>query len=406
MSFDYEARVRPDLPPPVQRWGGFPTYNFIGGHNDADSIPVDELAAAAARAIGREGRKLATYGLDSGPQGYRPLREFVAAKLGHRAHLPCTVDEVLITSGSNQGLELVSDVFLAPGDTLLVEASTYGGALSRLKRQEANIVGVELDGEGMRADSLDAVLTGLKAKGIEPKYVYTIPTVQNPTGMTMGRERRLELLRVAAAHDMLIVEDDCYADLLWGAERPPAIRALDEDGRVIYVGSFSKSISPALRVGYVVADWPVLSRLLPLKTDGGTGALEQLMLAEYCPEAFDAHAAELTETLRDKCATMVVALEEQFGASAEFHAPNGGIFVWITLPDAVDTSKLALAASAEGVAINPGAEWVAEPEHGRHSLRLCFGHATKDEIREGVARLAEICHRETGIPIRGANVTR
>ena len=406
MSFDYAAHVRPDLPPPSPRWAGFPRYNFIGGHNDADSIPADGLAAAAERVLRRDGRKLATYGMDSGPQGYRPLREFVAATLAARAHLPCSADEVLITSGSGQGLELVSALFLQPGDTLLVEASTYGGSLTRLRRRGANIVGVELDDEGMRIDSLASVLEGLRSKGIKPRYIYTIPTVQNPTGTTMGRERRLEMLRVAAAHDVPILEDDCYADLLWGAERPPAIRSLDRDERVIYVGSFSKSISPALRLGYVVAGWDVLSRLLALKTDGGTGALEQLVLAEYCPQAFDRHVAALTGTLRDKCATMLAALEQEFGAAAEFHAPNGGIFVWITLPEPVDTSKLAQIALAEGVAINAGPEWVAAPESGRRSFRLCLGNTSEQEIREGVARLAEICHREFGLPLTGTNVLR
>jgi 2-aminoadipate transaminase len=406
MSFDYAAHVRPGLPPALPRWNGFPRYNFVGGHSDAERIPIADLVAAASAVIGREGRKLATYGLDSGPQGYRPLRAFVVKALAARTGIACTADDVLITSGSLQALDLVNALFLSPGDTVVLEASSYGGALTRLQRVGAKYVGVALDGEGMRMDALAAALDGLKGRGVKPKFIYTIPTVQNPTGTVMSLERRRELLRLAAAHDIAVFEDDCYADLLWDGARPPAIRALDTSGRVIYCGSFSKTVSPALRLGYVVAEWPVLSRMLALKSDGGSGALEQMILAEYAPAHFEAHVAGLTRTLEDKCRTMLQALEEQFGAAAEFSPPKGGIFVWVTLPPEVDTSRLNQAALAEGVAINPGAEWTAEPAAGRNRLRLCFGNATKSQIREGVARLAEICHREFGVPVRGANVTR
>ena len=187
-------------------------------------------------------------------------------------------DDVLVTTGSLQALDLVNAAFIEPGDVVLVEADCYAGTLSRLRTAGAQVIGIELDDEGLRMDHLAAVLDDLKNKASRPKFLYTIPTVQNPTGTVLPRERRLEMLRLAAAYDFPIVEDDCYADLLWEGERPPAVRALDEDGRVIYCGSFSKSIAPALRVGYIVADWTVLSRLLSLKDDAGSGALEQMTL--------------------------------------------------------------------------------------------------------------------------------
>ncbi len=406
MAFDYNAVLRPDLPAPAERWGGFPAYNFIGGHNDSDNIPVDELVAATTAVLSREGATLANYGLLSGPQGYRPLRQFVAAALAARAGIACTADDVLITSGSLQALDLVNQLLLAPGDTAIVEAQTYGGALTRLQALGIAYVGVPVDADGMRMDALEATLARLRQAGTRPKYIYTIPTVQNPTGTVMTKERRLELLRLAAEFGVAVFEDDCYADLLWDGARPPAIHALDDTGGVIYCGSFSKSIAPALRVGYIVANWTVLSRILPLKTDAGSGALEQMVLAEYCPDHFDGHVAVLTETLRAKRDVMVEALAAEFGTTAAFVPPKGGIFVWITLPEAVDTSKLAAAALAEGVALNPGAEWSSDPADGRHRLRLCFGHPSKATIREGVAKLADICHRETGLPERSANVER
>ena len=156
----------------------------------------------------------------------------------------------------------------------------------------------------------------------------------------------------------------------------------------------------------MVADWSIIGQILPLKTDGGTGALEQMVLAEYTKSEFDQHVTDLRAVLRDKCQTMADSINEQFGAAAEFTLPKGGIFSWITLPDTVDTSELAKTALAEGVAINPGSEWVADPDTGKHRLRLCFASPSKQQIREGVKQLAEICHRETGVPERGANVER
>ena len=406
MTFDFTPFLRPDLPAPAARWQGFPRYNFIGGHNDADHVPVDLLADAAADVVRREGATLATYRLQSGPQGYVGLRDFIAAKLQARAAMPCSADDILVTTGSLQALDLINAAFLEPGDTVLVEADCYAGTLSRIKATGARVVGVELDDEGMRIDHLASLLQDLRTKGIKPKFLYTIPTVQNPTGSVLPLERRLELLKLAAEHDLPIVEDDCYADLLWEGERPPAIRALDRDGRVVYCGSFSKSIAPALRVGYVVAEWPVLSRLLALKNDAGSGALEQMTLAAFDVERFDRHVTALQQTLKAKCDVLMQALDEQFGTAATFRAPRGGIFLWVTLPKEVDTSSLAEAALQEGVAINPGAEWTADPDSGRQRLRLCFAHPSEAEIEEGVAKLAGICHRAFGVPLRSANVDR
>jgi 2-aminoadipate transaminase len=265
-------------------------------------------------------------------------------------------------------------------------------------------VGIPLDGEGMRMDALAAALDDLARRGIRAKYIYTIPTVQNPTGTIMGEQRRIELLRLSEAHGVPIFEDDCYADLIWDGRRPPALHAMSKRGGVIHIGSFSKSIAPALRVGYIVAGWDVLSRMLALKTDAGSGALEQMVLAEFCAAHFTDHVPRLTRGLRVKLETLMEALAEQFGTSAEFDDPKGGIFLWVKLPDAVDTQKLAQASLASGVAINPGPDWSADKAYARSRLRICFASPSQDEIRQGVAALAEVCRREFGVPSRIANV--
>lgn len=405
-AFDFASLFPAGLPVPSAKWLGAPKFNFTGGNNDPDQVPVEGLIAASNAVLAREGKTLANYGLASGPQGYRPLREFLAAKLRRDAGISCSYDDILIVSGSLQALDLINAVFLARGDTVIVEQETYQGALNRLTRLGVNAVGIPLDADGMRMDALEAALADLKRRNIRPKYIYTIPTVQNPTGTIMGEERRAQLLRLSEDYGVPIFEDDCYADLIWDGRRPPAIHAMSKTDGVIHIGSFSKSIAPALRVGYIVARWDVLSRILSMKIDAGSGALEQMVLAEYCTSHFTTHVPALRRGLRTKLETLMEALNEQFGTAAEFDDPKGGIFLWVKLPDNVDTLKLYQSALAAGVAINPGPEWSTNRPHSRNRLRLCFASPSEDEIRQGVATLAEVCRKEFGVPERIANVER
>ncbi len=397
-SFDFGPLFRPGLPPPAARWTGRVKYDFTGGNNDPDALPLDGLIAAAAAVLKREGRTLATYGLTSGPQGYRPLREFLAAKLRSAASIAASADDILITSGSLQAIDLVNSALLAPGDTVIIEEDCYQGSINRLLRLGVTPVGIPLDRDGLRVDALSRALDDLKRKGVRPKYIYTIPTVQNPTGTILPVERRHEMLRLSHAHGVPIFEDECYSDLVWSGERPPAIFAMSERGGVIHIGSFSKSIAPALRVGYIVAPWDVMSRVLPLKTDAGSGALEQMVLAEYCAAHFARHVPALRRSLRAKLETLMESLREHFGAAAEFEDPQGGIFLWVKLPDGVDALKLYQPALAAGVAINPGPEWSVNSGHSRSRMRLCFASPSHEEIHQGIAALAEVCRREFGLP--------
>jgi 2-aminoadipate transaminase len=405
-DFDFTSLFARDLPPPSAKWGGFTKYHFIGGNNDADMVPVDLLAAAATTVLQREGRNLATYNLLTGPHGYLPLRQFLVGKLKRDAAIACVPDDILITSGSLQGLDLVNSVLLDKGDTVLFEQDSYEGSINRLTRRGVTPIGIPVDRDGMRTDIVGNALADLKQRGVRPKYMYTIPTVQNPTATIMTEARRLELLRLSEAYGVPIFEDDCYADLVWDGKRPPAIYAMSNSGNVIYIGSFSKSIAPALRVGYLLANWSVMSRILPLKTDAGSGSLEQLLLAEFCPAHFYDHVDRLKKVLRGKCEALMESLAEQFGTAAEFDDPKGGIFLWVKLPDNVDTMKLRQAAQAAGVALNPGPEWSIDAVHAKSRLRLCFASPSLETIKEGVAVLAEVCRREFGVPTRSANVER
>jgi 2-aminoadipate transaminase len=406
MVFDFGPLLPAGTPAPAVRWTGAPKYNFTGGNNDPDGIPLEGLMAAAQSVMAREGRTLATYGLKSGPQGYRPLREFLAGKLKRDAGLVCTADDILIVSGSLQALDLVNSALLTRGDTVIVEQDNYQGTLTRLQKLGVNAIGIPLDGGGMRMDMLEAALARLKSQSVQPKYIYTIPTVQNPTATILAPDRRATMLKLAEQYGVPVLEDDCYADLVWTGERPPALYAMSQSANVIHIGSFSKSIAPALRVGFIVAPWSIMSRLLALKTDAGSGSLEQMVLAEYCTAHFAEHVPALRQGLRKKLETLMESLAEQFGTAAEFEEPKGGIFLWVKLPDKVDTLRLYQAALAAGVSINPGPEWSTDKAHSISRIRLCFASPSHDEIRQGIAVLADVCRKEFGVPARSANIER
>ena len=404
-GFAYSHLFAKDLPPPAPRWTGFPRYNFIGGHNDPVRIPAAALAEAATAVLRRRGADLALYNFD-GPQGYLGLRQLVVDKVAQRPAIKCTVDDVLITSGSGQAIDLVNGLLLERGDTVILEEFTYGGALSKLKRLGINVIGAPLDDEGLKIDGLARIFQDLRRNGIVPKYVYTIPTVQNPTGSILPCDRREALLVLTRKHGVPVFEDECYADLTWDGAGPPSLYAMDPQ-QVIHIGSFSKTLAPSLRLGYVVAIPEVMSRIVACKreADSGTGALDQMVVAEYFSQNFAEHVGGLTQTLHDKLDTMVEAVEREFGTTVEkMWKPKGGIFLWLKLPDRVDVTKLVAPAAKVGVVFNPGPEWSCNPNESKSHLRLCFALPSKDDIRAGVAAFARVCFEETGIPEQSANI--
>lgn len=403
-TIDYGKLYSDGLPDPTPRWAPFPKYYFVGGNNDPEQIPIEGLIEAAGSVLRREGSKLAIYNLGLGPQGYPGLRQFVADKTRRQRGIEAPIEDVTILTGSGQGIDMVSKLLINPGDTVLVEEFCYQGAMNRFRKIGAKLEGMKLDADGIVIDALAEQLASLKARGITPKFIYTIPTVQNPTASILPLDRRHALIALAREYNVAIFEDECYADLLWdGIEAPPALYALDP-GCVIHLGSFSKSLAPALRLGYLICGWENMRRLLALKGDSGTGALDQMVVAEYFSKNYDKHMTHLNGVLHDKLKTMVEAVEREFGSAAECWAPKGGIFLWIKLPPEVDVRKLMKPAAEAGIVFNEGPAWAVSPDNSSSHLRLCFAMPSKETIREGVAALAKVCFQETGIPKHSGNV--
>ncbi len=405
-ALDFAKLYSDGLPEPAQRWAPFPKYYFVGGNNDPEQIPIEGLIEAAASVLRREGSKLAIYNLGLGPQGYPGLRQFVADKSKQHRGITAPIDDIMVVTGSGQGIDMISKLLVNPDDTVLAEEFCYQGALNRFRKLGAKIEAMKLDADGIVIDALAAQLAALKAKGITPKFIYTIPTIQNPTASILPLDRRHALLKLAHDYNVAIFEDECYADLLWqGIEAPPALYALDP-GAVIHLGSFSKSLAPALRLGYVIAPWELMRRLLPLKGDSGTGALDQMIVAEYFSRNFDKHLTHLNGVLQGKLDAMVEAVAQEFGSAAECWMPKGGIFLWIKLPDEVDVRKLLKPAAEAGIIFNEGPAWAVSADNSKSHLRLCFAMPSKAVIREGVAALAKVCYDQTGIPQQSSNIRR
>jgi 2-aminoadipate transaminase len=405
-ALDYRKLYSADILPPAPRWAPFPKYYFVGGNNDPEQIPIEGLIEAAASVLRRDGSKLAIYNLGLGPQGYPGLRQFVADKSKRHRGIDVPIDDISIVTGSGQGIDMISKLLLDPGDTVLAEEFCYQGALNRFRKLGAKIEAMKLDADGIVVDALASQLAALKTKGVTPKFIYTIPTIQNPTASILPLDRRRALLKLAHEYNVAIFEDECYADLLWqGVQAPPALYALDPDA-VIHLGSFSKSLAPALRLGYIIAPWEIMSRLLPLKGDSGTGALDQMIVAEYFSKDFDKHLPHLNTVLKAKLDAMVEAVEREFGSAAECWIPKGGIFLWIKLPDEVDVRTLLKPAADAGIIFNEGPAWAVSADNSKSHLRLCFAMPSKQTIREGVAALAKVCYEQTGIPKQSGNIRR
>ncbi|HWW61151.1 MAG TPA: PLP-dependent aminotransferase family protein [Thermoanaerobaculia bacterium] len=360
--------------------------SFAGGVPNPETFPADELADIAARVI-REKRAVS---LQYGPtRGLARLCESIAAICRARS-IDCSADDVLVTTGSQQALDLIAHVILDPGDVVLVELPTYIGGSSSFYARSAELAGVAQDDEGIIPASLREVASRLRGR---VKLLYTIPNFQNPSGRLMTQARRDEVLAIAAEHDFLVIEDDPYGELVYvdGADTTP-LKSRDRDDRVIYLGSFSKVLAPGLRCGFILAPRALLGTLEIAKqaADLCSGTLDQSIVDEYCASgALSAQIGKVRAFYRQKRNTMIEELARHFTGRATWTSADGGLFTFVTMHGDVDTAARVEEAVRGGVAYIPGAPFFVDGS-GRNTMRLTFAKEGEGKIREGVARLAGV----------------
>ncbi len=371
-------------------------FNFGGGMPDPKSFPSQGLAEAAGRVLPRLGETLVRY---PDPRGYIGLREIAAERFRKNNGVELPVDSIALTTGSMQAISLLCQTFLQPGDAIITEEYSYSGSLGCFRKYGANIIGVAVDDEGMDVGALEDTLKNLARRGDKPKFIYTIATNQNPTGTMMPTSRRRRLLQLANAHGIPVVEDDCYADLIFEGNAPPTIYSLDRDN-VIYIGSFSKILGPGVRLGFFSAKEETLARILSWKIDGGTNNLAAYVVAEFFKEHLWEHVAVVNRVVKEKLAAVIEQLEARRDVFVEFSHPRGGLFIWVKLPEDVDPVRLAEVAAAQGIRYGTGKAFHSRAEDIKY-LRLAFGYPSLDDIHEGLPLLAQ-CIEQAQVALVGA----
>jgi 2-aminoadipate transaminase len=357
--------------------------SFAGGLPSPATFPIDAIRAAFDAVLTREGKAALQY---SATDGYAPLRAWIAGSLStHGARI--TPEQVLITSGSQQGLDLLGKVLVNEGDHVLVETPTYVGALHALGIYGPRFVSVPMDDDGLTPDALPELMRASDRAA----FLYTIPTFQNPTGRTLAHERRVALVEQAARLKLLVVDDDPYRLLDHSGRTFQTLLSMDAQA-VVHLGSFSKILAPGIRLGYMVAP-PELARKVEQAKQGAdlhTSTLTQMVAHEIIKDGFlDTHLVATRKVYAEQCATMLQALAEHFPRGATWTRPTGGMFIWATLPDGLDAAVMLDAALDANVGYVPGGPFFAEAPRP-NTMRLSFATVAPDKMREGIARLGKV----------------
>jgi 2-aminoadipate transaminase len=391
-SFSYEDLFVEPTPPIRKRTSvRRGKYDFGVAYPDPDFLPLEDLATSLKSGLLEDGRGLAIY---PHPQGYPPLRELLAHKLAKERGIHVNSDDIILADGSSQAIHMVTEALVAQGDVVFTEEFVYTGTLVTLKRFHADVRGISCDSDGMMPDSLEKAIRVALNQNKAPKFIYTIPTFQNPLGWEMSLRRRQVIVEISQRYNVPILEDDCYVDVRYAGTPITSLHSLDSTGRVMYVASFSKTIAPGMRIGYLTAPSQVLDRVMSIKSGGGVNQFASLAVHHYAISHLDNHIINANKLLRIKRDAMVAALGENLGTIAKWTNPSGGLFVWLEMPGGIDLVEVEEKALNAGVSYLPGPLFDPRGVNGRNCARLCFGYNTPDEINEGIARLTEVFHRE------------
>lgn len=358
--------------------------SFAGGLPAPELFPGDDLAEEAERLLKEEGAMALQY---STTEGYAPLRKWISERMNGTWGTNLVPDEILITSGSQQGLDLTAKLFLDEGDLVFTESPTYLAALGSFKVFLPRFVEIPTDDEGMVLEALEARLREEK-----PKLIYVVPNGQNPSGRTWSVERRQKFMEIVTRHEVPVIEDNAYFEVLFDCPKVPSMKAFDPKDLVVCLGSFSKVLCPGLRVGWVAAHPEILAGYVILKqsTDLHTASFSQMLIHRYLQTCdFEARLTRIRETYRFRRDAMLAALEEEMPEGVTWTRPAGGMFLWLTLPEGIDGHALLARCLEHNVAFVPGAAFFAHPGHG-NTARLNYSNMPPERIREGIRRFAQV----------------
>jgi 2-aminoadipate transaminase len=373
--------------------------SFAPGYPAPETFPWTEFRDIAADLLSGKDPNVLQYGPT---RGYRPLLDVIGGIMSRRA-IPTATEELIITTGSQQGLDLVARVLLDPGDVVLVELPSYTGALTAFRNVQARIVGVPQEADGVDLAALDATYERLRREGQRVKMLYVVPNFQNPTGLLIGLSKRQRLLEWANRRDVMLVEDDPYRDLYFEGSASEAdvrpIKVDDREGRVIYLSSFSKTLAPGYRVAWIAAPAPLAAKFEMAKqaADLLTGSLDQRVIFEACRRGvLDRQLPVLRRHYQQKRDVMERALRRELGETVSWPTPRGGFFLWMTVPAHIDTDAMIPRAVEHGVIYVAGEAFFVDRQ-AANTMRLCFSTPTPERIEEGVLRLAAALRDEIAL---------
>jgi 2-aminoadipate transaminase len=379
--------------------------SFAGGLPDPNAFPVSEVAEIATYILERDGANALQY---SPTEGDPRLKDELIAHHEREDGITLSPENVVITVASQQGLDLIGKIFIDRNDPVIVGLPTYVGGLGAFRSYGADMIGVPLDDDGMRMDILRRELEKLRKKGTKPKFIYVVPDFQNPAGITMSEARRMELIELARSYDVLIVEDSPYKELRYEGETLPSVFSLEADGQVIGLHTFSKILFPGMRLGWVIADEAIIQKLVIAKqsTDLCTPAFTQAIVAEFASRGLLNEVIENVKKIyREKREVMLEALDEHMPdlPGLKWTRPQGGLFLWLSLPEHMDADELFYEAIERNVAFVIGSAFHCNDE-GKNTMRLNFSFPTKEDIVEGVRRLSKVIGDHDAALKKGADV--
>jgi 2-aminoadipate transaminase len=367
--------------------------SMAGGLPNPEAFPVAIIKDIVNHVLDEYPLSALQYGTT---EGLPALRNEIAKRMRLKKGIDCEMHDVLIINGAQQGLSFIAFNFLDPGDTYISTAPTYLGAIQAFHAFEANCEAIPMKGENFDNEALRRNLSRMSKSGVFPKFIYVVPTFQNPSGETMPLENRKELLEVASEYDLLIVEDDPYGELIFEGEPIPTIKSLDKKGRVIYLGTFSKILAPGFRLGWTIASSDILKKFVMTKQamDLCTNIFGQYIAYEYMAQGhLDHHITEIRTMYKRKRDIMLKAIEENFPPGIKWTVPTGGLFLWVTLPRSMDTRAMFKRALEQKVAYVVGDAFYPDGSQ-YNSMRLNFSYSSDADIEEGIKRLSAVIKEE------------